>query len=178
MNIQTFLFKILMAVYYILLLAAIFTPLTVLIVYSRQGGWKYGFTFIQNSLEVGLFMGFSLAFLIGMYHVLSFELVGKAPAENYLKSKQRVKIKGPVGLADLKSKAEEQFRIKDVDLQSNVLTFRKLVYFSKPDLVQVKEIEPGLYEVESRPFAMWSPVDFGRNFKTVTQLAKMIKGLI
>lgn len=165
-----------MLLFYILRLALVITPIAVIAVYSKQGGWKYGFTFIQNSLEVGLFLAFSISFLLACYHALSFEVVGKVPNENYLRSSQKVRVRGVKTLDDLKAFVEEHMRVLDVDLQGNTLNFRKKAIFMPPDKVSIKKVNDDLFEIESKPFNKLWLIDFARNFKTVTTLGKFIKG--
>ncbi len=175
MNLQLFFFKISMIVFYILRIAILVAPIAIVLVYSKQGGWKYGFTFIQNSLDVGLYVSFAIAFLLGLYHALSFELIGKSPNENYLKSNQKVRVKGTADIAEIKQYIESNLRYRDLKVEDNRLTFKNLVYFSLPDVVSIEWSADGLIHINSKPFTKLWFIDFGRNFKTVRGLAQFIK---
>lgn len=164
-----------MTVLYIVRIALLVAPLTIITVYSRQGGWRYGFTFIQNSLDVGLYAAFAIAFLLGMYHVLSYELVGNGPMENYLKSRQKVVVKGEVNLNDISNYVRTNMKIRDVKSSDVELSFKKLVHLLKPDQVTIKQLAEGTFELSSEPFVKWWFIDFGRNFKTVWSIARFIK---
>ena len=175
MNLQVALFKISMIGYYILRLSLIVSPLTILTVYSRQGGWKYGFTFIQNSLEVGIFGAFSVGFVLALYHALSFEMQGEGPMENYLKTKQKVYVKGTIDVKTLQEAIEKKFRVRDMIRTETGLKFKKVARFMKPDQVEIKVMDDGRMEIISQPFTSLLIIDFARNFKNVKEIAKLIK---
>lgn len=174
MNFQVFLFKLSMLLLYILGLGAILSPITIAAVYSKQGGWKYGFTFIQNSLEVGLFMSFSIAFLLACYHALSFEVVGKVPPANYLKTHQRVKVRGSKSLDEISDFARSNWKVKDIQRTEKTLSFRKPAIFMPADKVEIVQ-DGDLFSIKSAPFAKFWLLDFARNFKTVSSVGKFIK---
>ena len=164
-----------MIVFYILRIAILVAPIAIVVVYSKQGGWKYGFTFIQNSLDVGLYVSFAIAFLLGLYHALSFELIGKSPNENYLKSEQKVRVRGTADPEEIKQYIELNLRYRDLEIEGKRLTFKSLVYFSLPDTVTLEWQADGLIHIHSKPFTKLWFIDFGRNFKTVRGLAQFIK---
>ncbi len=174
MNFQVFLFKLTMSLYYVIRLSLMFAPLTILLVFSRQGGWKYGFTFIQNSLNVGLFMAFAMGFMLGMYHVLSYELIGEGPLKNYLRSKQKVKVKSSMSLSDIVEGALSDDRNSLITEGENSVTLKRKVIFSPPDKIKISTDEEG-YVIESRPHYNWWFIDFGRNFKHVKLFAKQLQ---
>lgn len=174
MNLQVFLFKLSMSIYYVLRLSLMFAPLTVLLVFSKQGGWKYGFTFIQNSLSVGLFMAFALGFMLGMYHVLSYELVGKSPLKNYLRSHQQVRLASQASLAALKDRIKSDDRNSISQEGEDFISFNRKVIFSQPDKVRISKDQEG-FLIESRPYYKWWFIDFGRNLKHVKLFAKQIE---
>ena len=175
MNLHAFLFKSAMTVFYILRLMLLITPLSILTVYSRQGGWKYGFTFIQNSFEVGLFIGFALSFVIALYHALSFEVVGQVPLENFLKSKQRVVVSGSMDMDRLIQLISDRWGTKALVREGDRISLRKPALFMPADKLRISQIGDGRFEVISRPFVSWWFIDFARNFKTVSEVARMIK---
>lgn len=175
MNIQKFLFQLVVIITYIVRVGLLVLPIAAVIVISKEGGWKYGFTFIQNNFEVALFVAFAIGFLVALYHAVSFEIVGKGPLEYYLKTNQKVKVSGSVSLEELKEKIENsELRAKSFNLDNNKLMFKKSVYFSSPDDVEIVK-EGNLFSVNSKPFTRLWFIDFGRNFKTVTEIAKLIK---
>ena len=73
MNLSKFLFKFVIICSYILRLGLVVLPVVTVGVLAKEGGWKYGFTFIQNNMSVAIFISFALAFLISLYHAVSFE---------------------------------------------------------------------------------------------------------
>jgi len=152
----------------------VLVPLSFLLVYLKKGGWKYGFTFIQSSVEVSLFIAFAMAFMLVMYHVLSFEIIGKSPVQNYLRVNQKVKIKGNVSLTEIGERISNGMKIRDFQMTENSIKFRKLVHFSLPDHISISK-EGDLFSVESKPFSRWWILDFGRNFSNVKEIAKWIK---
>ncbi len=174
MNIQQFLFKLLVILTYILRVSLLVLPVALVIVISKEDGWKYGFTFIQNNIDVALFVSFAIGFLVSMYHAVSFELAGKAPNENYMKSKQKVFIKGDISLEDLGAKLQQNKRYKEIVVGSRSIGAKKLVHLMKPDDITISH-DGDVYVVESQPFTTLWFIDFGRNFRTVTEIAKMIK---
>ncbi|MFY0644014.1 MAG: hypothetical protein JXR19_06070 [Bacteroidia bacterium] len=174
MNLQLYFFKLSMAIFYVLRLSVLFLPLTILAVYSKQGGWKYGFTFIQNSLDVGLFIALAMGFMLGMYHVLSYELIGKGPNENYLRSNQNVKVKSHHDLDFVLNAVGENRRYSVLEQSDSKAILRKKVYFMQADHVTIERSDAE-YTLKSRPHYKWWFLDFGRNFKTVTELAKILK---
>lgn len=174
MNFQVFLFKLSMLLIYILGLGAIFSPITIAAVYSKQGGWKYGFTFIQNSVEVGLFLSFAVAFLLACYHALSFEVAGKAPVENYLKARQKVRVRGSKSIEELKEFAQSNWKVKDLEVGTNSIHFRKSAIFMPADRVEISK-QDDLFTIKSEPFTRFWVLDFARNFKTVSKIGKFIK---
>lgn len=175
MNLNAFLFKSAMTVFYIIRLMVLIAPLSIISVYSRQGGWKYGFTFIQNSLEVGIFIGFALAFVIALYHALSFEVVGQAPLQNFLKSKQSVVVSGSMDMDRLKDLLMERWKLRSFKQEGDNIEFRKPARFMPADKVRIQSKGNGRYELTSEPFVRWWFIDFARNFKTVSEIARMIK---
>ena len=174
MNFQVFLFKLSMSLYYVLRLSLLFAPLTILLVFSRQGGWKYGFTFIQNSLGVGLFMAFAMGFMLGMYHVLSYELIGKGPLKNYLRSRQKVMVKTQRSLDEISDLLAKDDTNTVVTKAKALIKVRRKVIFAPADIINVEVVEGGV-TIESEPYYRWWFIDFGRNFKHVKLLAKQIQ---
>ena len=175
MNIQHFIFKFFVICTYIIRMSLIILPLSIVGILSKEGGWKYGFTFIQNNFDVALFVAFAIGFLVAMYHAVSFEIVGGAPLENYLKVHQKVKVRGAKSVEALADELrnEPRFR-KIVVVDDNTITAQKQVYFMQPDKVRIS-LEGDLFIVESRPYWRAFFIDFGRNFKTVKRLAQIIK---
>lgn len=174
MNIQVFLFKLTTILTYILRIGLLVLPLALVVVITKEGGWKYGFTFIQNNVSVALFVSFAIGFLVGLYHALSFEVVGNCPSENYLRTHQKVTVKSDASLQDLVTKLEKDKRNKEFSIEDNVLTFKRSVIFIKPDQLKITQ-NSSLFQVESKPFARFWFIDFARNFKNVTLLAKLLK---
>ena len=163
-----------MVTLYILRLGILITPIALVVVISKEGGWKYGFTFIQNKAEVGIYIGFAMSFILTTYHALSYESIGQGPLSNYLKSKQRVWVKGTIGLDQLEQEIGKQYSIRDVERGENHLHFRKRALFMPPDRMTV-ERRGGEIFISSRPFVRWWFMDFGRNFKNVKQIAALIQ---
>lgn len=174
MNIQKFIFKFLIVLSYIVRLGLLVLPLAVVVVISKEGGWKYGFTFIQNNIEVALFVSFAIGFLVAMYHAVSYEIVGEGPLENYLKSSQEVKVGGTMSLETVMNKLQGESLYKQITLKDNILTARRKVHFLSADRIKISKTAD-TFEVESKPFAPIWFVDFGRNFKNVRDIAKIIK---
>ena len=90
MNFQKLVFKFIIVLTYLLRVALLVLPIALVVVITKEGGWKYGFTFIQNSLNVAFFVSFAIGFLVSMYHAVSFDEVEGAPDQNYMKSHQVV----------------------------------------------------------------------------------------
>jgi hypothetical protein len=175
MNIQQFIFKITVILTYILRMAILLLPIAIVVVISKEDGWRYGFTFIRNNLDVALFVAFAIGFLVAMYHAVSFEIVGKSPNENYLRTCQKVYVKGEMTIDELSKSLIEKKRYKNISVSNGVITGRKLVHLMKPDYLNISK-NGNLFTVESRPFTKLWFIDFGRNFKTVKEIAKIIKG--
>lgn len=174
MNIQKFIFKLLVVLSYIARFTLLVLPLAIVVVMSREGGWKYGFTFIQNNAEVALFVSFAIGFLVAMYHAVSYEIVGEGPMENYLKSSQKVKVEGAIPMETLMNQLKSDKLYKEVTLSDQILTAKRKVHFLSADKVKISMNE-GMFDIESKPFsAIWF-IDFGRNFKNVRDIAKIIK---
>lgn len=173
MNIQQYLFKFAIILTYVVRMTLVILPISISVVLSKEGAWQYGFTFIKNNFEVALFVAFAIGFLLSMYHAVSFEIVGGAPLQNYLKVSQRVRVKGKRSLDSLAEELKSDRRYRKVIVKGDMLTARKSVYFLSPDKVRIS-VEGELYTIESRPFATVFFMDFGRNYKTVKQLARLI----
>ena len=174
MNIQKFIFKFFVVVSYILRCALLVLPLAIVVVISKEGGWKYGFTFIQNNIEVALFVSFAIGFLVAMYHAVSYEIVGEGPLENYLKSSQSVKVSGTLSIEKLLEKLKSDKLYKKVKLNGDVLTAKRKVHLLGADKVQISK-NSDMFEIQSKPFSTIWFIDFGRNFKNVREIAKIIK---
>jgi hypothetical protein len=174
MNIQVFLFKVLLVLLHIALLTAVFLPITYILVYSKEGGWQYGFTFIQSSFEAAIFGAFAFAFVLVSYHSLSFEMAGKVPLSAYLRAKQKVRVKGNISMEKLQNMIRTEMKIRKFEAGEKALSFRKLVYFTPPDRVEIYQKSDG-YELISRPFSNIWIIDFARNYNTVKKLARWIK---
>lgn len=152
-------------------------PLTILATLAKEGSWKYGFEYIQPSIQVGLFVGFSISFLLGLYHALSYEMVGQGPLENFLKPHQKVQFKSKLSIDEIAKKLESDERIKDIEQKENqTLTCKRNVALVFPDKISLyPSATPMHWIIESKPFSKWWFIDFGRNFKTVKRLAVLLK---
>lgn len=174
MNLSKFFFKLFAVLTYIVRLMLVLLPVAWVIVQTKEGGWKYGFTFIQNNFEVALFVSFAIAFLISLYHALSFDVIEGAPTENYLKVDQKVKVRGNAELQKIYNNLKNnEKRYKNVVLGDSIIAERKVI-FLPPDKVEVRT-EGDLFQITSQPFRKWWFIDFGRNFGTVKDIAKLIK---
>ena len=176
MNIQVFIFKLVAITSYILRFALLVLPISLIVVISKEGGWQYGFTFIQNNIGVALFVAFAVGFLVALYHALSYELVGEGPLSNYLRTKQNVNVKGGNSIEKLERDLNQLRGYKDIKKEGDRLTAKKNAMFLKPDQITIEKLGEE-YSVESKPFTSWWFIDFGRNFKTVKQIAKAIKSV-
>ncbi|MDA8885952.1 hypothetical protein N8368_05010 [Bacteroidia bacterium] len=175
MNISKFLFKLLIILSYILRVTLILLPITWIIVTTKEGGWRYGFTFIQNNFEVALFVAFAVGFLVALYHAVSFEEIEGAPDENYLKTSQEVIVKDTMHLDLLEEKMRKQTnRYKRVSRKGDSIVAQRKVHFLPPDVMTLTK-KNDLFEITSRPFSPVWFIDFGRNFKNVKEIAKLIK---
>lgn len=175
MNVSKFIFKLFIILTYVLRVMLILLPIVWIGVNAKEGGWRYGFTFIQNNFEVALFISFAIGFLISLYHALSFDVIEGAPEENYLKTVQNVKVKGEMNIEDLSNRLKEQGdRFKSLELQQEKIVGLKKVHFSPPDTITITK-QGGVFEIESRPFTKLFFIDFGRNYKNVKEIAKLIK---
>ncbi len=174
MNLSKALFKFFVVVTYVFRLMLIILPLAWLIVQTKEGGWKYGFTFIQNNFEVALFVAFAISFLISLYHAGSFDVIEGAPAENYLKTTQNVKVSGNAELENLAKhmKANEK-RYKNVQLEDKLIAERKVI-FLPPDKIEISS-KGDMFQIQSKPFSKLWFIDFGRNFLNVKEIAQLIK---
>ncbi len=175
MNLNKFLFKLFVTITYIFKVGLVVLPLSIIIVIGKEGGWRYGFTFIQNNYGVALFIAFAIGFLVALYHAVSYEIVGEGPLSNYLKSRQIANVEGGISLDELKEKLETNTKYKSVKLEGEILIARRKVHFVKPDFVSVKKVSAGIYELKSKPFTRLWFLDFGRNFKNIKELGKLLK---
>ena len=127
MNLSKFFFKIAVTLAYVLGLMLIILPIAWVIVYTKEEGWRYGFTFIKNNFEVALFVSFAIGFMVSVYHALKFELIGESPLSNFLKSTQVVNVKGEQSVKELVDslQSNEYFWFKElkVNEDSNTINF-------------------------------------------------------
>ncbi len=153
----------------------ILLPIVWLIVNAKEGGWKYGFTFIQNNFEVALFVSFAISFLISLYHALSFDVIQGAPDANYLKSNQQVYVKGELSMSDLyEDLLADEKRYKKVNIVEGRIEAERKVVFLPPDKISITE-EENLFSVRSKPFSNIWFIDFGRNYQNVKEIAQKVK---
>ncbi|PCJ66063.1 MAG: hypothetical protein COA58_08290 [Bacteroidetes bacterium] len=174
MNISRFFFKLLIITTYIVRVALLVFPLAAIIVLAKEGGWKYGFTFIQNNIEVAAFVSFAIGFLLSFYHAMSFEEVGGAPIKNYMRTRQSVQVRSNKGLDVVEEFLSNHTKYKNIRRVGNVLTARRNVIFLSPDRVKVTD-NGDTFTLESGPFIFLWFIDFGRNFKNVKEIARYIK---
>lgn len=175
MNVKRFIFKIVAILTYIVKLMLILLPVTYVGVTAKEGAWRYGFTFIQNNFEVALFLAFAIAFMVSLYHALSFDVIEGAPAENYLKTNQKVFVRGNLSLDELFAKMQENTkRFKNVTLSDQIIQAERKVIALLPDQITITK-KDDLFTLHSQPFSTLWFIDFGRNYKNVKELAKVIK---
>jgi hypothetical protein len=174
MNLSKFLFKFVIICTYILRVGLLILPIATVGVLAKEGGWKYGFTFIQNNMSVALFISFALAFLISLYHAVSFEEIEGAPDENFMKANQQVKVDGVTGINEVHQYLLNHKTYKNVHLENGILRAQRKVHLLNPDKIEIKK-EGSMFVIHSRPFALWWFVDFGRNYKNVKEIATFIK---
>lgn len=174
MNFQKLLFKFFIVLTYLLRVALLVLPIAVVIVITKEGGWKYGFTFIQNTLNVAFFVSFAIGFLVSMYHAVSFDEVEGAPDENYMKSHQTVNVRSEKTLDEVFAWVSSKKEYKDIEMVDGVIRARKKVHFLSADKVMISKSN-GLFTLTSSPFTRWWFIDFARNYKTVKSLARFIK---
>jgi hypothetical protein len=144
------------------------------IVLTKEGGWRYGFTFIQNNLDVAFFVSFAIGFLVSMYHAVSFDEVEGAPDQNYMKSHQVVYVKSDKTLEEIVHWMLSSKKYADAYLENGLIKARKKVHFLSADKVSVSK-KDDVFTISSSPFAKWWFIDFARNYKTVKAIAKFIK---
>ena len=60
MNIQKLVFKMLVTLTYLVRVWALVLPISLAIIFMKEEGWRYGFTFIQSNFNVALFISFAL----------------------------------------------------------------------------------------------------------------------
>ncbi|GEM_PF-420615 len=198
MNLSKFFFKIAVTLAYVLGLMLIILPIAWVIVYSKEEGWRYGFTFIKNNFEVALFVSFAIGFMVSLYHALKFELIGESPLSNFLKSSQVVKVKGDKSIKELADslQSNDYFWFKELTVTEDSITARVNVFYNykysiwlgkwrsgnvrmvllSPDKLTIMKEKAG-FTIESKPFSKFWFIDFGRNFANVTLVAKEIKGI-
>jgi hypothetical protein len=174
MNIQKLLFKFVIILTYLIRVALMVLPIALVVVITKEGGWKYGFTFIQNSLNVAFFVSFAIGFLVSMYHALSFDEVEDAPAENYMKTHQVVKVRSDKPIEGVYDWMVNHQKYKNVVIDNGVISAKKKVHFLSPDRVVVYQ-QDGVFTLASKPFSKLWFIDFARNYKTVKALATYIK---
>ena len=174
MNLSKFLFKFVIICSYILRLGLAVLPVVTVGVLAKEGGWKYGFTFIQNNMSVAIFISFALAFLISLYHAVSFEEIEGAPDENFMKADQLVSVEGDCSLPILEEFLNADTKYKDVRLVGASLLARRKVHLLNADKIEITA-NGNVYAIHSKPFASWWFIDFGRNFKSVKGIATFIK---
>lgn len=174
MNIQKLVFKMLVTLTYLVRVWALVLPISLAIIFMKEEGWRYGFTFIQSNFNVALFISFALGFLISIYHTLSFEEAEGAPHENYLKSHQEVNVKSDYSINQLADWLQNHKNFKDVESSKNRIIALKKVYFLKADKIELSK-ENDIYTIKSAPHFKWWFIDFARNYKTVKSIATEIK---
>jgi len=196
MNIQKFIFKLFVILTYIVRVALLIFPIAAIIVIGKEGGWKYGFTFIQNNIDVAIFISFALGFLFSLYHAVSFEGIGEGPIQNYLKTKQKVAVTGKVELNELYERLADcsDINFKELNLVGDSIRakvrvsipitligrgfrlYKFLIGVTPPDTMIIEK-SGDEFRITSKPFTFLFFIDFGRNFKRVTKVAKLIKGI-
>ena len=174
MNIQKLVFKMLVTLTYLVRVWALVLPISLAIIFMKEEGWRYGFTFIQSNFNVALFISFALGFLISIYHTLSFEEAEGAPDQNYLKSHQEVQVKSDFTLEQLEEWLINNNKYKEVKLLDNQISALKKVYFLKADKIEVSKKE-NVFTIKSTPHFKWWFIDFARNYKTVKSIATVVK---
>jgi hypothetical protein len=174
MNLSKFLFKFVIICTYILRVGLLILPIAIVGVLTKEGGWKYGFTFIQNNMSVALFISFAIAFLISLYHAISFEEIEGAPDENFMKSTQVVEVAGDTDLNAVSDFLDKHTKYKDISKTDGMLNARRKVHFLSADKLEVHK-NANLFTIKSSPFASWWFIDFGRNYKNVKEIATFIK---
>ena len=174
MYIQKFLFQLVVILTYIIRVGLLVLPIATIIVITKEGGWKYGFTFIQNSLNVAFFVSFAIGFLVSMYHAVSFDEVEGAPDQNYMKSHQVVYVSSDKEIEEVMDWIVSNEKYKDARIENGKIYAKKKVHFLSADKVEISKSD-GMFTLSSRPFAKWWFIDFARNYKTVKALAKFIK---
>jgi len=174
MNIQKLFFKILISFTYLIRIWMLILPISIAIIFMKEEGWRYGFTFIQSNLNVAFFTSFALGFLISLYHTLSFEEAEGAPDQNYLKSHQEVQVKSDFTLEQLEEWLINNTKYKEVKLLDNQISALKKVYFLKADKIEVSKKE-NVFTIKSTPHFKWWFIDFARNYKTVKSIATVVK---
>lgn len=174
MNIQKLIFKILVSLTYLVRVWGLFLPITLAIIFMKEEGWRYGFTFIQSNFNVALFVSFAFGFLISLYHTLSFEEAEGAPDQNYLKSHQEVHVKSDYTTDQLKNWLNNHKKFKDIESNETQIMALKKVYFLKADKVEIYN-KNGIFTIKSSPHFKWWFIDFARNYKTVKSIATEIK---
>ena len=174
MNFQKLLFKFIIVLTYLLRVALLILPVALVVVITKEGGWKYGFPFIQNSLNVAFFVSFAIGFLVSMYHAVSFDEVEGAPDQNYMKSHQQVYVSSDRDIKEVLDWIVSNEKYKNAHIENGVIYAKKKVHFLSADKVEVSKSE-GVFTLSSKPFVKWWFIDFARNYKTVKALAKYIK---
>lgn len=174
MNFQKLAFKFIIILTYLLRVALLILPVALVVVVTKEDGWRYGFTFIKNNLSVAFFVSFAIGFLVSMYHAISFDEVEGAPDQNYMKSHQVVYVKSEKTLKEVHQWLAENKKYTQVVLGQDFVNARKKVHFLSADKVAITK-ENGVFTLSSKPFAPWWFIDFARNFKTVKALATFIK---
>lgn len=174
MNFQKLAFKFAIILTYLVRVALLILPVALVVVVTKEDGWRYGFTFIKNNLSVAFFVSFAIGFLVSMYHAISFDEVEGAPDQNYMKSHQVVYVKSDKTLQDVHQWITSNDKYTHVALGKDSVSARRKVHFLSADRVIVTK-QDGVFTLASRPFAQWWFIDFARNFKTVKALATFIK---
>ncbi|HAY88597.1 MAG TPA: hypothetical protein DCY51_04090 [Bacteroidetes bacterium] len=174
MNFQKLVFKFIIVLTYLLRVALLVLPIALVVVITKEGGWKYGFTFIQNSLNVAFFVSFAIGFLVSVYHAVSFDEVEGAPDQNYMKSHQVVHVSSDKEIQEVMDWIVSNEKYKDARIENGKIYAKKKVHFLSADKVEISKSD-GTFTLSSRPFAKWWFIDFARNYKTVKALAKFIK---
>jgi len=174
MNIQKLFFKIIISITYLVRVWLLILPISIAVIFMKEEGWRYGFTFIQSNLNVALFTSFALGFLISLYHTLSFEEAEGSPYQNYLKSHQEVQVKSDFSIEQLEEWLKNNSKFKEVSLLGSQISALKKVYFLKSDKIEVSKKE-NVFTIKSVPHFKWWFIDFARNYKTVKSIATVVK---
>lgn len=141
---------------------------------------RHGIKFFELNFKSALLVASAFGFLIAFWNFLEHSRQRKMDREQLMRSFQTYRIKlaselklselGPLLMNNLPAK--KRWAIHEEDPEKLLLTYR--FYLWGNDVITIKK-ENEHWLVESRPVGSWWYMDFGRNYRHIVSVAKVLK---